>query len=163
MPPRAYPHRVTEGTAGSSHPRPLWRCPRCGRTFAYVHQSHACAALGDLERHFAGTEPGGRQTFDRILAAVRRLGPVDVRPERTRIALHVRMSFTACTPRARWLTGHLVLARRVDSPRFRRIETYSPRNVLHAFRLTSPDEVDDEFPGWLAEAYAVGQQRHLTR
>jgi hypothetical protein len=154
---------VTEGTGAPAHPRPLWRCPRCGRTFANTRQSHACAALGDLERHFAGTDPGVRQTFDRILAAVRRLGPVSVLPEQTRIALHARMSFAAFTPRTHWLTGHLVLARRVDSPRFRRIESYSPRNVLHAFRLTSPDEVDGEFLGWLAEAYAVGQQRHLTR
>ena len=154
---------MTEGTAAPTGPRPLWRCPRCGRTFANAHQSHACAALGDLERHFAGTEPGVRQTFDRVLAAVQRLGPVSVLPERTRIALHVRMSFAAFTPRARWLTGHLVLARRADSPRFRKIKAYSRRNVLHAFRLTSPDEVDGEFLGWLAEAYAVGQQRHLAR
>ena len=84
-------------------------------------------------------------------------------PERTRIALHARMSFAAFIPRTRWLTGHLVLARRIESPRFRRIEVYSPRNVLHAFRLASPDEVDHEFLAWLAEAYAVGQQRHLTR
>jgi hypothetical protein len=141
----------------------MWSCPRCGRTFAAVNQTHTCAALGDLDRHFAGTQPLVRETFDRILAAVRRLGPVSVLPEKTRIALHVRMSFAAFTPRARWLNGHLVLARRIDSPRFRRIETYSPRNVLHAFRLTSPDEVDDELIGWLTEAYEVGQQRHLSR
>ena len=153
---------MTEGTAAPTGPRPLWRCPRCGRTFANLNQSHACAALGDLERHFAGTQPEVRQTFDRILAAVQRLGPVDVLPERTRIALHARMSFAAFIPRTRWLTGHLVLARRIESPRFRRIEVYSPRNVLHAFRLASPDEVDHEFLAWLAEAYAVGQQRHLT-
>ena len=154
---------MTEGTAAPAGPRPLWRCPRCGRTFANLNQSHACAALGDLERHFAGTQPEVRQTFARILAAVQRLGRVDVLPERTRIALHARMSFAAFIPRTRWLTGHLVLARRIESPRFRRIEVYSPRNVLHAFRLASPDEVDHEFLAWLAEAYAVGQQRHLTR
>jgi hypothetical protein len=55
-----------------------------------------------------------------------------------------------------------VLARRVDSERLRRVEAYSPRNVLHAFRLTGPEQVDDEFAGWLAEAYTVGQQRHLS-
>jgi hypothetical protein len=44
-----------------------------------------------------------------------------------------------------------------------RIETYSPRNVLHALRLRTPAEVDDEFRGWLREAYDVGQQRHLAR
>jgi len=59
--------------------------------------------------------------------------------------------------------GHLVLARRIDSPRFRRVETYSPRNVLHAFRLTSPMEVDAEFGAFLAEAYRVGAQEERRR
>jgi hypothetical protein len=138
----------------------LWACPRCGRTFANVNQTHTCATLGDLDRHFVGTAPEVRATFDRILEIVMALGPVSVLPEKTRIALHVRMSFVAFVPRKRWLDGHLVLARRVDSPRFRRIEEYSPRNILHAFRLTSPAEVDAEFAGWLAEAFAVGEQRH---
>ena len=70
------------------------------------------------------------------------------------------MSFAAFTPRRKWLNGHLVLARRVDSPRFTRIETFSPRNVLHAFRLTSAAEVDAEMVGWLAEAFQFDRQRH---
>ena len=37
----------------------------------------------------------------------------------------------------------------------------SPRNVVHVFRLTGPAEVDEEFTGWLAEAYQVGAQQHL--
>lgn len=141
---------------------PLWRCPRCGRTFANLHQTHTCAPLRDLDAHFAGAQPQVRVVFDRILEFVTRLGPVTVLPEKTRIALHVRMSFAAFTPRRRWLSGHLVLARRVESPRFVKIETYSPRNVVHAFRFTSPEEIDDEVKTWLAEAYEVGQQRHLT-
>ena len=66
-------------------------------------------------------------------------------------------------PRRDWLNGHLVLARRIDSPRFLRIEALSPRNVVHAFRLAGPGEVDQEFAGWLAEAYRVGAQEHLRR
>ncbi len=141
----------------------LWECPRCGRTFANVNQTHTCAALGDLERHFAACDPAVRATFDRIRAIVEALGPVSVLPEKSRIAFHVRMSFAAFMPRRAWLDGHLVLARRVECPRFRRIEEFSPRNVLHAFRLTTPAEVDAEFAAWLAEAYAVGEQRHLVR
>lgn len=137
---------------------PLWRCESCGRTFANRNQTHTCAPLGDLDQHFAGTDPMVRATFDRVLEAVEALGPVTVLAEKTRIALHVRMSFAAFTPRGRWLTGHLVLARRIESARFTRIETYSPRNVVHAFRLTSPSDVDDEFTGWLEEAYRVGCQ-----
>jgi hypothetical protein len=143
--------------------RPLWECARCGRTFANTNQTHTCATLGDLDEQFRGCQPQVRETFERILAAVRGLGPVTVLPEKTRIALHVRMSFAAFTPRRRWLDGHLVLARTIHSGRFRRVETYSPRNILHAFRLCSPAEMDEELVGWLAEAYQVGRQRHLTR
>jgi hypothetical protein len=142
---------------------PLWTCPRCGRTFANANQTHTCAVLGELDAHFVGKQPRVRACFDRVVEVVSALGPVTVLPEKSRIALHVRMSFAAFTPRVRWLDGHLVLARRIASPRFRRIEEYSRRNILHAFRLTDPEEVDEEFSGWIAEAYQVGEQRHLTR
>ena len=139
----------------------LWTCPECGRGFASRNQSHTCAALGDLDRHFARSGPHVRAAFEAVLASVSALGPVQVLPEKTRIALQVRMSFAAFMPRRDWLNGHLVLARRIDSPRFLRIDTFSPRNVVHAFRLTGPAEVDGEFTDWLAEAYLVGAQQHL--
>jgi Domain of unknown function (DUF5655) len=150
-------------TTAPARRQALWVCPRCGRSFANLNQTQTCAALGDLDRHFEGTAPLVRATFERILAVVADLGSVSVLPEKTRIALHVRMSFAAFMPRRRWLGGHLVLPRRIDSARFRRIDEYSPRNIVHAFRLTSPADVDGEFAGWLAEAYRVGEQRHIDR
>jgi hypothetical protein len=86
---------------------------------------------------------------------------VRVNPEKTRIAFQVRMSFAVVVPRKQWLDGHLVLARRVDDPRFTRIETFSPRNHLHAFRLRQPSDLDARFIELLRESYSVGQQRHL--
>ena len=146
-------------TGGSPLP-PLWRCPTCGRPFANRNQSHACG-VGDLDALFARAEPSVRATFDRVVEAARRCGPLDVVPEKTRVALQVRMSFAAFQPRPRWLDGHVVLARELPSPRFRRIETFSARNVLHAFRLHAAAEVDEEVEAWLAEAYRVGAQEHL--
>jgi uncharacterized protein DUF5655 len=143
--------------------RPLWRCPSCGRTFANRNQTHTCARLGDTSRLFGGSSPQVVATFDRILEVLGEVGPLTVLAEKTRIALHVRMSFAAFTPRRNWLSGHLILARRVDSDRFTKVEVYSPRNVLHAFRLRSPADVDAEFSAWLIEAYRVGEQRHLAR
>ena len=152
---------VNTGKEGND--RPLLQCPICGRTFANRNQTHTCSPLGDLEHHFRGKSLEVRATFDAIVDAVGQFGPATVLSERTRIALHARMSFAAFMPRRDWLNGHLVLARRIENPRFSRIETFSPRNVLHAFRLSSPAEVDAEFIGWLAEAYEVGVQRHLGR
>ena len=71
------------------------------------------------------------------------------------------MSFAQVTPRKRWLDGHLVLARRLDHPRFRKVQTFSPRNHLHVFRLTQLSDLDRELRGWLEVAYRVGEQRHL--
>jgi uncharacterized protein DUF5655 len=140
---------------------PMWTCPACGRAFANRNQTHACGPLGDLDRHFLGCVPAVRECFDAVLVAARRAGPLTVLPERSRIALQVRMSFAAFQPRRRWLDGHVVLARELASPRFRRIEVFGARNVLHAFRLHAPGEVDDEVEAWLAEAYRVGAQEHL--
>ena len=84
-----------------------------------------------------------------------------VLPEKTRIAFQVRMSFAQVTPRRRWVDGHIVLARRLENERFRKVESISRRNHVHHFRLFTPADVDVEVRGWLKEAYAVGEQRHL--
>lgn len=140
--------------------RPLWKCPDCGRRFANKNQSHSCGQH-DLAHHFAGKAPLVRALFDRVVAAVRALGPMRVLPEKTRIAFQVRMSFAQVTPRKAWLDGHVVLARRLENPRFRRIDTISRRNHVHHFRLERLEDVDAELSEWLREAYAVGEQRHL--
>jgi hypothetical protein len=139
--------------------KPLWRCPVCGREFANPNQSHACGRH-DLESHFAGKEPIVRSIYDAFLAMLEEIGPVTVLPEKTRIAFQTRMSFAQLTVRRRWVLGHFVLARRVGDPLFTKVESLSPRNHVHAFRLRDPGEV-----GLLRvharEAFAVGRQEHL--
>ena len=142
--------------------QPLWECPRCARRFANRNQFHFCSDVS-LQEHFAGREPHVVETFMRLLAAARKSGDVHVLPEKTRVAFQVRMSFAAFTLRRRWIDGHVVLARRLDSPRFRRVDVISPRNQVHVFRLEDPSQVDAEVEAWLVEAYMVGEQKHLRR
>lgn len=142
--------------------RPLWECPECGRAFANRNQSHACGRY-PLDRHFRGKPPEIRTIFEAVRRAIESCGPVRVLPEKTRIAFQVRMSFAQVTPRVRWVDGHVVLARRVEHARFRRVESISARNHVHHFRLSSVDEVDRVFRRWVREAYAVGEQKHLRR
>jgi Domain of unknown function (DUF5655) len=139
----------------------MWRCPVCGRDFANRNQSHACGRYR-LADHFEGRDAEVARIFRALLAQARRNGPVKVLPEKTRIALQVRMSFAAFTLKKHWLDGHVVLARRRESPRFKRIYVVSPRNQVHEFRLHSAAEVDGEVADWLCEAYAVGRQEHLA-
>src|SRR3712207_6200854 len=106
--------------------RPLWTCPGCGRSFANRNQSHACARHR-LDEHLDGRAEEVVACFERFRALVERCGPVTVLPEKTRVAFQVRMSFAAVTLRRRWLDGHLVLARRVEHARFRRIDSLSRR------------------------------------
>ena len=144
----------------SRDPAPLWTCPRCSRTFANRNQPHACG-VARLEGHFDGKNPVVREIYERFLALLERSGPVTVLPEKTRIAFHVRMSFAQLTVRRRWALGHFVLARRVEDPLFLRIETFSPRNHIHSFRLEAPEQVEALEP-FAREAYAVGRQEHLA-
>ena len=141
--------------------RPLWTCRKCRRHFANRNQSHACARH-DLAHHFRGKDPAIRTLFNAVRRAAAACGPVIVLPEMTRIAFQVRMSFAQVSPKRQWLDGQFVFARRLEHPRFRRIDTISARNHVHHFRLTTPAEVDAEFRAWLREAYAVGQQKHLN-
>jgi hypothetical protein len=115
-----------------------------------------------LEHHFRGKSAEIRELFDSFVTIVRSIGAVRILPEKTRIAFQVRMSFAQVTPRQRWLDGHVVLARRLEHPRFRKVETFSPRNHMHVFRLTSQSDLDGQLRGWLEEAYRVGEQRHLS-
>jgi hypothetical protein len=95
-------HRLHEMT---SEMRPLWSCPNCGRQFANRNQSHTCQPLGSLERHFAGKSPAVRETYDRLIAAVERIGalqrPAREDPDRSPCADELRGA-DASTEVARW-------------------------------------------------------------
>ena len=152
---------ASRGSRSVTPARPrMWRCPTCGRRFANRRQTHFCGRH-DLEHHFARKSDGVRALFAALVALFERAGPVIVIPEKTRIAFQVRMSFAAVAIRRTYIVGHLVLARRIDHPRFVRVDTISPRNQVHVFRLASVADLDRQFAAWAREARAVGEQKHL--
>jgi hypothetical protein len=142
---------------------PLWTCPACGRPFASTRQSHACETshIRSIEDHFSRSLPRVRVLFDRFVRIAEACGPVHLVSSKTRIGLQVRMTFAALMPQRSALRGHLVLARRVEDPRFVSIQTISPRNHVHVFRLLEPGDLDAHFRRLVAESYKVGCQEHL--
>ena len=74
----------------------------------------------------------------------------------------VRVRFAGAVPRTRWLEIGFWLPRRVEHPRFRKIETIYLNAHVHRLRITEPAELDAQVAAWLKEAYAVGRQQHLA-
>jgi Domain of unknown function (DUF5655) len=99
--------------------------------------------------------------YRKFVKLVRRCGPVILVPNKTRIGFQVRMAFADVLLKKNWLDAYVILARRLENPRFTKIETLSPRNHIHYFRIHSLDDVDAEMLSWLGEAYRVGRQEHL--
>ena len=121
--------------------RPLWQCPKCRRRFANRNQSHACGRC-DLEHHFSRKPPQIRALFDDIVAAIRRIGPVRILPEKTRIAFQ-----GACPSRRsrRSQSGWMVMSFShagssirafVRFRLFRRAITFIAFGLLHRVTLT---------------------------
>ena len=141
---------------------PLWTCPVCGQRFVTRNMPHSCQVVG-LDAFFDGATPGLRELFELYLAAARENGPVTVNATKSRIALQVRMRFAGIVrPRKRHLLANFVLTRPVESPRLAGVEHVPPYYHVHRLRLAEPADVDAELSGWLAEAYQVGAQRHLS-
>ena len=140
----------------------LWTCPVCGQTFVTRNMPHSCQVVA-LDAFFAAAAPELRELFDLYVTAARESGPVTVNATKSRISLQARMRFAGIDlPRRRHLVANFVLTRPIESPRLMRVDHVPPYYYVHRLRLGEPADVDAELRGWLAEAYQVGEQRHVN-
>jgi Domain of unknown function (DUF5655) len=143
--------------------RPMWRCPKCSRQFANRNQEHSCGKY-TVEEFLIGKGQEAESLYRAFEKLVLGLGPVLLAPAKTRVGFQARMIFAAVNKLSRdKLQAHVVLARRLESSRFTKIETISARNHVHHFLIETVDQLDDEVLAWLQEAYRVGLQQHLRR
>jgi hypothetical protein len=109
-----------------------------------------------------GKGPRARELFDSFVRLVGTIGPFDFAPAKTRVGFMVRVRFAGIQRLSdRGMTAGFWLKRRIESPRFTKVEHLGRDDWIYTFRVTSPDELDDEVLGWMREAYDVGLQRHL--
>ncbi len=141
--------------------RPLWTCPKCGHVFVNPNQWHSCRHYS-LDEPFARSMPAVRRLFQHLRTMVESVGPVHVQAYRDHVAFLVRVRFLGATPKKRWLDVGFWLPKRVESPRFRKVETLTPTDHVHLLRVTRAEDLDKEVLDWVREAYAVGEQRHLA-
>jgi hypothetical protein len=108
-----------------------------------------------LDALFAGKEPNVRETYDRLIELLQRLGPVHVEPKKTSIHLVNRTGFAGVHTRKSAMILEIKSERAIDSPRVEKSDRVSANRFHNAVRLSSSDEVDDELLEWLAEGYRL--------
>lgn len=120
---------------------------------------HSCGRF-TLDAHFRGKPVAVRAAFDKLCEIIARCGPVEIVPQKTRVVFMTRMRFAACVPRMKWLEGHLVLASRVDDPRFFNVMRFGPTTFVHSYRAEGPAFYDKTFAALVRESYIRGLQEH---
>ncbi|HVU61056.1 MAG TPA: DUF5655 domain-containing protein [Mycobacteriales bacterium] len=100
--------------------------------------------------------------YERFIELVHECGPFQYSVTKSAITLKgVRRGFAGAVPKRRWLGGYLDLQRQISDPRLPRVSPYTKRLFVHQFRVARLDELDDEFAGWVLEAYRVGAGDHM--
>ena len=115
-----------------------------------------------MEDHLRDKPPAVVALYQRFVELVQACGPFEYAVSKTAIGFKgSRRGFAGAKPKAHSLDGYLDLQRRVEDPRIRRVAPYTQRLVVHQFRISAAEQLDEEFAGWVREAYQVGQGGHL--
>ncbi len=95
---------------------------------------------------------------------IERCGEFTYSPSKTTVTFKgTRRGFAGARPDRRGIVGYLDLQRKVRDSRITNVSAYTAKLFVHQFRITVPEQLDETFAGWVAEAYAVGQGAHLAR
>jgi hypothetical protein len=115
-----------------------------------------------IETHLDAAPPHVLALFERFRALVDACGPTTLRVTKTAIAFKgIRRGFAGATPHQSWLGGYLDLQREAAHPTIRSVAPYTKQLYVHHFHITDVDQMDDDFAGLVAEAYAVGAGAHV--
>ena len=137
--------------------RPLWTCPRCGKSYVSRNSWHSCVVV-PLDDHFAG-RPRARELYDAILSTLQEEGPITVSVSKTRIEFMTRARFAGLQVRRDFVRLSFWLKRQIASPRFAKVEHYGRSDWGYHLVVRDGSQLDEELRTWLQEARAVGDQR----
>ena len=108
----------------------------------------------------AGKDEVAWDYWNRLNEMVGKCGPYSVVANKTRLAFMVRVRFAGVgAVSSRGMSVSFWLKRRIDHPRFRKVEHYGRSDFGYHLRITAPDELDDQLQEWLCMAYRVGCRR----
>lgn len=117
-----------------------------------------------VDDHLAGQPADSVALYRRFVEMLEECGPFSYSVTKTTITFKsARRGFAGALPTRRGLSVYLDLQRVIEDRRIISAAPYTRRLFVHQIRLTAPDDLDQEFHGWVREAYAVGQGAHMAR
>ncbi|MYY04542.1 MULTISPECIES: DUF5655 domain-containing protein [unclassified Streptomyces] len=117
-----------------------------------------------VEDHLVSKPDTSVAMFWKFVELVERCGPFVYSVSKSTVTFKgVRRGFAGCHPVATGLRVYLDLQRTVEDPRVTRAVGYTKRLYVHHLTLSSADQLDETFAGWVEEAYRVGEGAHLLR
>ena len=105
--------------------------------------------------HFQGKNPSVRATYDKLLTALRRMGPVVEEPKKTSIHLVRKTAFAGVATRKDYILLTIKSDFKRPSPRIHNAEQVSVGRFHLEVKLLSPADVDSELVSWLRESYEL--------
>ena len=116
-----------------------------------------------IERHLEAGSDHGRALFDHFVGIVAACGAYTTTVAKTTITFKgPRRGFAGARPAGDRLVGYFDVTYRVDDARIRRAAPYQKDLFVHHFRVDSPEQLDDQFARWIADAYhQVGSGNRL--
>ena len=103
--------------------------------------------------HFVAKDPDLRKLYDRLLATLRRFGPIKEEAKKTSIHLVNATALAGVEVRKNYLLLNIKSDHKIESPRVEKTEQISARRFHHKVKLSTLTDVDKELQGWLKEAY----------
>ena len=123
---------------------------------------HSCVRRS-VDDFFAGHQDK-RPLYDAFLRLVERFGPVTVNVSKTRISFQRRVRFAGVVAaRKEGIICGFWLKRRIESPRFTRVEHILPSDYIYQFKVRRIDDLDEQVAAWIEEAVRVGEQAFSDR
>ena len=105
--------------------------------------------------HFEGKAPAVQKTYDALLKALGRFGPIVEEPKKTSIHLVNKTALAGVATRKDYLILTIKSDHKLTSSRIHKTEQVSAKRFHCEVKLASPADVNSELIGWLKEAYAL--------
>jgi hypothetical protein len=107
-----------------------------------------------IERHLEAGTDRGRALFHGFVQIVAGCGAYTTSVAKTTITFKgSRRGFAGARPRGDRLLGYFDVTYRVEDPRVGRASPYQKDLFVHHFRVDAPEQMDEEFARWIADAY----------